>query len=177
MSEEAAAAPAKKKGGKLPIIIVAVAVLAGGGFFMTKSKGGKAEKPAVELGDVQTMPEFLVNLKESGTYLRTEIALQTKKGIDKDKFDKMVPSARDAIIATLTSQSLEDVRTLDGKEKLKKAIAKAVNDSYDDPEAKDEAPEKDAPKDKKVIDVHIHTDWDSQTGPVLKVFFTSFTTQ
>lgn len=178
MAEEAAAEAPKKKGGKLPIIIVAVAVLAGGGFFMTKGKAGKAEKPAVELGDVQTMPEFLVNLKDGTSYLRTEVALQTRKGIDKDKFDKMVPSARDAIISVLTSKSLDDVRTLEGKEKLKKEIAKAVNDSYDDPDSPEAAaPDSSTTKDKKVIDVHIHTDWDSQTGPVLKVFFTSFTTQ
>jgi flagellar basal body-associated protein FliL len=181
MSEEVKE-PAKKKGGKLPIIIALVAILGGGGFFMTKGKGGKEKKPAIELGDVQTMPEFLVNLKDGSTYLRTEIALQTAKWIEKEKFDKMVPGVRDAIISTLTSKGIDEIRTLDGKDKLKKQIAKAINDEVDDSEEKDDASDKadksdDGDKKKKVIDVHIHTDWDSQTGPVLKVFFTSFATQ
>jgi flagellar FliL protein len=178
MSEEAKE-PVKKKGGKLPIIIALVAVLGGGGFFMTKGKPAKKEKPAIELGEVQTMPEFLVNLKDSNTYLRAEVALQMKKGIEKEKFDKMLPSVRDAIITTLTSKSIDELRAPDGKDKLKKEIAKAVNEACDDSEEKEESADKsdssDSKKKKKLIE--IHTDWDSQTGPVLKVFFTNFATQ
>jgi flagellar FliL protein len=186
MSEEAAAEkPAKKKGGKLPIIIALVLVLGGGGFFMTKGKSGKKEKPAVKLGEIQTMPEFLVNLKDGEHYLRTEVALQTKEGLEKEKFDKMLPTVRDAILGVLTSKSLEDVRTLEGKDKMKKEIAKAVNEAIEDPEEKDDSSDKDkgdksdgeSKKKKKEIKIDIHTDWDSQTGPVLKVFFTSFATQ
>jgi len=178
MSEEAAKEAPKKKGGKLPIIIALVAVLGGGGFFMTKGKSAKKEKPAVELGEIQTMPEFLVNLRDGNTYLRTEIALQTKKGVEKEKFDKVGPAVRDAIITTLTAKSIEDIRSVEGKDKLKKQLAKAINEVAEDAEDKEEATKDAEPKDKKVQKiVEIHTDWDSQTGPVLKVFFTSFATQ
>ncbi len=175
MSEEVKES-GKKKGGKLPMIIALVAVLGGGGFFMTKGKSAKKEKPAIELGEIQTMPEFLVNLRDGGTYLRTEIALQTKKGLEKEAFDKMLPTVRDSIITTLTSKSLEEVRTVEGKEKLKKEIAKAINDNADEPESKDDKDDKGSDSKKKKL-IEIHTDWDSQTGPVLKVFFTSFATQ
>ena len=79
--------PVKKKGGKLPIIIALVLVLAGGGFFVMKGKGSK-EPPPVKLGAVEPLAEFLVNLRESNSYLRAEIALHLKEGYEKEQFDK-----------------------------------------------------------------------------------------
>jgi flagellar FliL protein len=177
MSEEGKE-PTKKKGGKMPIIIALVLILAGGGFFMMKSKGGgKKEKPAIELGEVQTMPEFLVNLKDGQTYLRTEVALQTQKGFEKEAFDKVTPAVRDAIVLKLSSKSLGEISTVDGKNKLKKEIAKVVNDAIGPPESDSSDDDGDKKKKKKKSDDDEHDDWDSQTGPVLKVFFTNFATQ
>jgi len=191
--------PAKKKKGKLPIILALVIVLAGGGFFMMKGKGGSHEPPPVKLGIVEPLAEFLVNLREPNSYLRAEVSLHLKDGYTKEEFDKCLPSVRDAIILTLGSRSIQQVRTLDGKLKLKKDLVASINKVLEAAEAE---LHEDAPKDEEKAGnagtkkdplskgagssdqikdpkpkAPEHPDWDSQTGPVLKLYFTSFTTQ
>lgn len=185
----------KKKGKMLPIIFAIVLVVAAGGFFMMKPKSKAKPKVEIKLGEIQTMPEFLVNLKDGNAYVRAEIAMQTKEGFDKEKFDKVLPVVRDAVLMQLSSKSLAEIETATGKQKLKKLIATAVNkainasvedkdkeDSSDKSDTKDK--KKDSEKDKesskdkeKDKPEDEHPDWDSQTGPVLKVFFTNFATQ
>jgi flagellar basal body-associated protein FliL len=166
MQEGAEAQPPKKKRkrGKLPVLIMLVAVLAGGGFFGMKVRGGSAP-PKPELGEVVPLAEILVNLKDPNTYLRTEI------------------SVRHRIILILTSKSIREVRSVDGKLALTREIASRINELFPGPTAKpadskarknedmkEPAAEKAAPKLQ-------NPDWDSDTGPVLKVYFTNFATQ
>lgn len=177
------AAPKKKS--KLPMIIALVAILGGGGFFM-KSKGAKKEVPAIELGVIEPMPEeFLVNLGTSQNYLRAGVSLHMAKTFKKEELDHNLDAVKDAIGSLLASKPPSAVRTLSGKRKLKIEIARAVNEileaaSHEEPDPKDKGKEK---KDKKKKDAEEekdsieHEDWDSQEGPVLKVYFTSFATQ
>ncbi len=184
----------KKKKSKLPMIIMLIVVLAGGGFFATKGKGDKKE-PEVKLGAIEPLGEFLVNLSDGRTYLRTEISVQVADGKSAGAgggghgagADFTV--ARDAVITILKSKSLRQVSTPEGMDALRREIALAINrampkdeehadekksDKKKNKSDKDEAPEllEDLPPDERD-----HPDWDSETGPVLKVFFTNFATQ
>lgn len=149
MSEAKEEAP-KKKGGKLPLILVLVLVLAGGGFFMMKGKGKKHKaKPAVVLGEIHPMPEFLVNLKGGVTYLRMEIGIQTTKGFEKKKVEEHMPALRDAVLMVLNSKGLKDIASNESKEALKKELAGAMNKALKASEPPEEEAEEEPKKKKK----------------------------
>lgn len=187
MSEAAKEEAPKKKKGKLPMIIALVAILGGGGFFVMKGKGKKHEKPVIKLGVIEPIPEFLVNLAGGQTFLRTEVALQFAEGFKKEELDKNMPAIRDAILSELTTRSQSELKSLAGKRKLKIRIAEAVNALFPGEDAHGEAtPSEDAKdskdtkkKDEKKEDKpkDENPEWDSQTGPCLKVYFTSFAMQ
>lgn len=177
----------KKKGGKLPIIAALVLVLGAGGYFGMKGGGGTAaaeEEPEIKLGESAPIGEFLVNLSDGRSYLRAAVALQFDDQTDTKKIDHDMPIIQDAILMVLSSKSLEDVRSLDGKRKLKWEIAASVNHSL-------HAAHPDKKKKKKKAedalesghDAHApakpenEEGWDADEGPVLKVYFTSFVTQ
>ena len=184
----------KKKGGKLPLIIIVVVVLAGGGFFGMKMKnGGKAKKPEVKLSKAKPvdLKEFLVNLKDHSVYCRAEISLGLADGVDSKGLEDQTPVIRDAVNTVLQSESLAEVSTIDGIGTLKRKLAAAINKSLDEVDGKtDPASSQDSPnttggstgstqisKLKKASGVFKHPDWDSDTGPVLKIYFDSFATQ
>lgn len=178
MSSETTEAPKKK--GKLPIVVVLLLVLGGGGFFAFKMKSGGAKpKPAVKLGAVEPLAEFLVNLNDGASYIRTEVSLQFVKDYKKETFDANLASVRDAIILKLTSKSPSELKSLDGKRQLKRELAAVVNKAL----IQGEAESADKPKQAEAVAVPdpsakpIHPDWESDTGPVLRVFFTSLATQ
>ncbi|MCW5937570.1 MAG: flagellar basal body-associated FliL family protein [Fimbriimonadaceae bacterium] len=208
MAEAAAAETPKKKGGKLPMIIALVVTLGAGGYFGMKMGGGskEPEKPKVELGEITPVGEYLVNLADGKTYLRVEVSLQLAKdahlaeggGGGEGHGGAAEPPApvKDAIVSVLSSKTLAQVATPEGKAALKKEIAAAVNATapHNDEEEKDSKSEKKGAKaDKKGAkgeakghhdeeedhgeEEIIDKSWDSQKGPVLKVFFTSFATQ
>lgn len=173
----------KKKGGKLPIIVAVVLVLAGGGYFATKG-GGKAaeeeEEPAIKLGHIAPVGEFLVNMADGRTYLRTNISLHFDEKFDTHAMEETQAAIQDAIVTKLSSKSLEDVRTLEGKKALKWQLAAAINAAMADAHGHDKKSKKKGSKE----DAHAATDaptneegWDSDEGPVLKIYFTSFVTQ
>jgi flagellar FliL protein len=182
MAEQAEAAAGKKGGGKLPILIVLALVLGAGGFFAMKMKGGgeaKAE-PEVKLGKIEELDEFLVNLSGGTSYLRARIALHLAEGTKEEEIKGNLPAIRDAIILTLTNKTLREVETLDGKRKLKREIAAKVNGlleglSHDESKKKEKRSKKDEEEEKPAEPEH--PDWDSDTGPVLKVYLTDFATQ
>jgi flagellar FliL protein len=165
IEEEEIEQPKKGGGKKLFVLLFLVVILGGGGFFAMKAKLGKG-KTKVELGEIVPLPEILVNLKDPNTYARTEISLHFKKGFEKTKFDANVDAVRDAVILKLSSKSLKEVRTLEGKLALKKEIAAVINRALADPS-----------KNGSSASGSEHSDWDSDTGPVLKVYFANFATQ
>ncbi|MBS1714458.1 MAG: flagellar basal body-associated FliL family protein [Armatimonadetes bacterium] len=205
MSEAAAPEKPKKKG-KLPMILALVVMLVAGGFFgMKMGSGGKKEEPPIELGEVVPLGEFLVNLNDGRTFLKTDIAVHVAKnmhlteeagGGHEGKAEPPAP-VRDAVISVLTRQDFNEIATPEGKEKLKKEIAKAINavvphhDEEKDKKGKGKKAKGHAAKSEgeagaeKGAEGHgasheeeiVDETWDSQTGPVLKVYFTTFATQ
>ena len=187
--------PTAKKKGKLPVIIAVVLVLAGGGFFM-KSKGGppKVEiKPGISL---EIEKEFLVNLANGpNTYLRAEVALKMREGYTKEGLDESMPAIRDCINQILRSKSLQQVGS-NATPALQKEIAVAINkiligEMKDDDKKKQkefekavleeakhesEAKGKDKHKEEESKDGK-EEEWLCPAGPVLTVYFNSFTTQ
>lgn len=175
MAEEAKEAVAAKKRSKLPVILVLLLVLGGGGFFMVKG-GGAKKKPEVKLGKIEALTEFLVNLK-GDAYLKTEIALHCREGFEKKTFDENLPAIRDAIVSELSSRSLSEVGTEAGKRSLRVGLAAAVNSRLAKIEAGRTGEAHGEPTDPKKPGKRKRPDWDSDEGPVLKVYFTSFATQ
>lgn len=177
----------KKKGGKLPIIAALVLVLGAGGYFGMKGSGGSAaaeEEPEIKMGDSAPIGEFLVNLADGRTYLRAAVALHFDATFDAKHLDSDMPVIQDAILMVLSSKSLEDVRSLDGKQKLKWEIAAKVNHSLHaghDAKKKKKKKDEDAAEpshgEQKVAKPENEEGWDADEGPVLKVYFTSFVTQ
>jgi flagellar FliL protein len=180
---EAKEAPAKK-GGKLPIIIALVAMLGAGGFFGMKMKGGEKKEPEVKLGKIETLAEFLVNLRGNDTYLKAEVALHFADTFQKKTLDDNLPAVRDAVLVQLTSRSLSEISSPKGKERLRRSIAFAVNGVFAKLDNKGEDKKKDEKADSMKPAAAAanppepeNPDWDSDKGPVLKVYFPSFVTQ
>lgn len=177
----------KPKGkGKLMIILAAVAVLGGGGFFAMNNGGDDdGAVQAVELGEMYPLGEFLVNLADGRTFCKAEITLHLAKDahlVEESKGGHGKGGAnddhiRDAVNMVLSSKTLEEVSTVEGKNILKRELARAINEAAghgsdhgsSDGEGKSEG-ESEGGSEK-------HSDWDSDTGPVLKVYFRSFATQ
>jgi flagellar FliL protein len=175
---------AKKKKGKLPVILLLIVVLGAGGFFGMRMKGGPPpKKPEIKLGEIVSIDEFLLNLRDGKTYLRTQIAFHVKEGFKKEELDRALPAVRDTIIAVLTSKSIGEVSTVKGKEQLKTQIAESVNSVLEElaPEAAPSTKVKEVTVDNEgksqKSSAPKNLAWQSDTGPVLKVYFTSFATQ
>lgn len=164
--------PSKKKGGnKLVLVGICAMMLLTGGFFGLRMKpAGAAKQPEMKLGEIVPIKEFLVNLDEKGenVYLRTEISVQLAEGFQKEKLDKYTDPVKDAINNVLAGQKVDQIKTLAGKERLKRLLATAINNAL--AECQGEQP--------KATSTHIvHSDWDSDTGPILRIYFTSFAFQ
>ncbi len=188
MSEQAKEAPeGKKKKGKLPIIIVLALVLGGGGFFGMKMRGGDEKKePKVKLGAiVEIKDEFLTNMAERNSYVRTKISIQLKEGFDKAKVEHDLAPVQDAINMKLQSTSVRSVATLDGLRNLKRELAAELNKLLAEPEEEkkkekdedDDEDEEETKEKKEKKPAKIPEGWDSAKGPVLKILFVSWATQ
>ncbi|RYG64438.1 flagellar basal body-associated FliL family protein, partial [bacterium] len=128
MSEAAAAAPKKKKG-KLPIIIALVAILGGGGFFMTKKKGPEKAAHTVELAAAETpIPdEFLVNMSDGRTYVRTKIAVILRKDYKPEDWEKHAIEVADAVNMALKTTDPKRTTSEADMKALKRKIAASIN--------------------------------------------------
>lgn len=167
----------KKKAGKLPIILGIVLMLAGGGYFIKVRGSAKSGPPPLKLAAApETLKEFLVNLRDGRTYIRTTISLHFKEGFTKEELDKNLSAIRDAINGRLRATALQELNSLDGTQNLKQGIAEAVNERLESLEGKQgNKKELDASATKPAK--RLRPDWDSDKGPVLKVYFDDIATQ
>lgn len=133
MAEEKveAAAPEVKKKGKLPLIIIMVVLIVAGVFIGMKAGGkkdGPPPLPPIELGEIETLgSEFLANLADGRSYVRANIAVHLAKTFKGEELKKYLATLRDAVILCLSSKSMEEMNSLEGKESLKREIAYHIN--------------------------------------------------
>lgn len=130
---------------KWMLIGVSVLVLGGGGFVgwtMVRSDSGitpgqqtvsdqQASKKAPEpdVGQTFSMDPFVVNLNEPGgkRYLKSKIELEFVDGAVKQELDSRLPQLRDVILMHLSSKTLDEIQSVDGKIELKNALIKRIN--------------------------------------------------
>lgn len=175
----------KKKKGKLPVLIVVAIMLFAGGFFGMKMRGGGKTEPDVKLGKIVEFEEKLYNLNDMQTWLRVTVAVHLREGYDEKKFAENIAPIEDAMNMVVRAKSPSQVQTIAGLKALKKELVTKINDalaslepkvekkptkSADDEEGNDEKAEK--PAENKA-----DNDWESQTGPVLKLYFRAFAVQ
>ena len=135
--------PAGKSLLKWIIIGVVVLVLAGGGYVgwsmlnpqqdQTDADGGpptdtEATKE-VEVGAMFDMDPFVVNLNEAGgkRYLKSKIEIEFVGENVRKELTNRLPQLRDVILLHLSSKTLDEIRSVDGKVELKNALIKRIN--------------------------------------------------
>ena len=85
------------------------------------------EAPAVVY--LPLKPQFTVNLLGKKHYLRTTIQLQLKNEDIKETIEANAPAIRHALIVLLSNNKVEDISTLQGKEKLRKSAVTTLNET------------------------------------------------
>ncbi|MBU3724006.1 MAG: hypothetical protein FGM18_00665 [Burkholderiaceae bacterium] len=152
----AAAAPAegdatKKSKKKLIFIILGAVVVIGGGvgYYMYSQSQAEAKRKQAELEATPEyqlkkqmefrkenkpprfikMDEFTVNLPGRGGehYLQTAIVLRTGDAATEGKIKNFLPVIRDKIILVLSSRTMQELATVDGKNAMAKEIALVIN--------------------------------------------------
>ena len=133
--------PVRKFPLKWIIIGVIVLVLAGGGYVgwtmlnpllkQTGAEGGQAPdtEAVIEVGAMFDMDPFVVNLNEAGgkRYLKSKIEIEFVGDNVRLEMDQRLPQLRDVILLHLSSKTLDEIRSVDGKIELKNALIKRIN--------------------------------------------------
>ncbi|MCC7546578.1 MAG: flagellar basal body-associated protein FliL [Burkholderiales bacterium] len=126
----------KKKALLFAIIGVVVVLLAGGGgaawFFMSKGKeehAVEAEKRKPRTPPVfVTLEPFVVNLAgEVQHYLQVGIDLKVAEAAVGDRIKAHLPEIRNGVLLLLSSKNVEELGSLEGKNRLRAEIRAAVN--------------------------------------------------
>lgn len=139
--EDDTPAPKKKKGGKnkllIPLVAVVVAAIAGGAGWYFAGRHKDADTPPAEAkAEPATPPVFVklevftVNLRNTGGenhFLQTDITLKVKGPEVEAALKEQSPSVRNAILLLLSSKTMEDVSTVEGKQQLADQVIAAVN--------------------------------------------------
>lgn len=130
----------------LILIILPVLIIAGGvaAFFFLYSAPSDEEiakeiqkdnRPAAsvsrepQIGITIELKPFIVNLADpkASHFLKATITLEVKNDRAKDLTEKMLPRLRNDILLLLSSQTLEDVISIEGKVRLRDEIMARVN--------------------------------------------------
>ena len=132
---EAAAKP-KKLMGKLIILAVLVVAVGSGGFFGYKWYAGKQAKDQAaqteeDVKIVYPLKSFIVNLidKQGVGKRYLKVAMEIEVGGEEKKVfvDQHIPQLRDTVLLLLSSRSLKEINTLEGKLELKQALLSRMN--------------------------------------------------
>jgi flagellar basal body-associated protein FliL len=170
MAEEEQQLPKRKGRGKIIVLMVVALMMAAGGFFAIsmKTAHSKDPLPKVELSDKETeLEEFLTNTANPGVYVRAKIVVRLRKDFSEETLKANMGDLRDAVVLTLNGTAPSDVTDAAKRSELKHRLADAMNAAL-----------KEVDKDgKKFTPASPKDDWNSVTGPVLKVRFNALATQ
>ena len=126
----------KPKKSKLKLIIIGVLVLllgVGGFFGYSKYKKSNANKAGKEeqVSIIIPLKSFVVNLFDKRgmgkRYLKISMELEVGKEEDRVKVKNNIPKLRDTVLILLSSKTLKEVNTMEGKLELKNAIILRMN--------------------------------------------------
>jgi flagellar protein FliL len=137
-------APPKKSPLKWIIIGVVVLVLTGGGYVgwsmvqkspdtgdavETQANPEDAPLPEDTVGLMFSMDPFVVNLNESGgkRYLKSKIEIEYTGDPVRTELTGRLPQLRDVILVHLSSKTMEEIQSVDGKIELKNALIQRIN--------------------------------------------------
>jgi len=113
----------------VPIILILV--LAGAGLFIyTQILAKEDPVPAKgeKVGPILETEEFTVNVSQATSrYIKAKFALEVSDEKVLEELEAKKALLKDRIIIVLSSQSLDELSTVEGKEACKKAVAKAIN--------------------------------------------------
>jgi flagellar protein FliL len=153
---EGAEGAAAKGGGKLKLILILVVLLLGGGggayFAGLLPFGAKADAKAEadgaekhgdgggehgdakgggekKVGAIRPMDPFIANLadEDSDRYIKTTVQVEFLDAEAPESFEHRLPQIRDLILTLLTNRTFDDIRTPDGKERLREDVIDRIN--------------------------------------------------
>jgi flagellar FliL protein len=126
----------KPKKSKLKLIIIGVLLLllSLGGYFgyskYKKSNENPTEKEE-QMSIIVPLKSFVVNLFDKRgigkRYLKISMELEVDKEEDRTKVENNIPRLRDTVLILLSSQTLKEINTMEGKLELKNAIVLRMN--------------------------------------------------
>ena len=96
--------------------------------FASGGGGGQAAQPA-GIGYYTLEPEFISNYLTQGPilgYVRVKVDLMVDNAADIELLKKHAPLLRDAIMTILSSQTREQIRSLEGREAMRQACKQQV---------------------------------------------------
>ncbi len=142
--EKKASEGEEKKGGKkklLFFVIIGVVLLAGiggGAYFFLFAKSSpppeelekEASPPEPEVGPFLQLDPFIVNLADptGHRYLRAKITLEFRNDEAFQKANERIPQINDAIIMVLSSKTVEEMLSPEGKLELRLELIRKLND-------------------------------------------------
>jgi flagellar FliL protein len=142
MSDAKAAAAPKKKG-KLIIILAAALVLGGGGAgagwyfgFRNKPAHKEAEKPKKIVPVFLNLEPFVVNLTGSENYLQVGVVYALENNEVSEAIKAQMPAIRSRVLLRLSSKSVAELGSAEGKEKLVTEIIEDAKQSLDEAQRK-----------------------------------------
>ena len=126
------------KKSKLKLIIIAVVILlvgAGGIYGYSKFNQAKEEKSETrkteKVSIVCPLNSFVVNLLDKQgvgkRYLKVTMQLEVGKEEEKQIVENYNPQIRDTVLLLLSSQSLKEINSMEGKLELKQALLSRMN--------------------------------------------------
>jgi len=141
-----------KKGGKLTLVlalVVVLAVAAGAAWYFGLLPGGAAKEAeqgephaaaaegehgkgagkAGAVGSMRPLDPFLANLADetSARYLKMSLQVEFVDADPPAAFDARLPQIRDVILTLVTSKTFADIRTPEGKERLREDVIDRIN--------------------------------------------------
>lgn len=132
-SENNVEIPQSKKITKYLIIALIILVLSfAGAFFIGKNLFGspQANSGQEHIGPLYESPEFTVNIANSNgrRFLMAQFSLEMENKKVLKELNKKLPIFQDKVIIVLSSQTVEDLNSQDGKTKIKQLLIDNIND-------------------------------------------------